>query len=331
MRNRPALARRLLLLLALCSPAAVLAQAPAAAAAWPNKPIRLVVPYPPGGLTDVLGRMVAQKASEQLGQQVVVENRPGASTIVGAEFVAKSAPDGYTLLMAAATTLTTNPLLFKNLGYSAASFSPVALVGTVPFAVVTHPSVPVNTIREFIDYAKANPGLLTFSTVGQGASSHLVGEMFKAATGTQLRDIPYKGSAPALTAVLSGEVHATFDGITNYLPNARAGKLKILAVMSEARVPAAESVPTMVETGYPDAVAYSWFGIVAPAGTPPAIVNRLNQAVNAGLQAAEVRDRLRTDVLSAPILSPEGYGDFMRKQSQIWEKVITPLKLEMSR
>jgi len=319
------LARRLLLL-ALCAPAAVLAQAPS----WPTKPIKLIVPYPPGGLTDVLARLMSQKASEQLGQSIVVENRPGASTIVGAEVVARSAPDGYTFLMAAATTLTTNPLLFKKLPYKPADFTPVALVGTVPFALVAHPSVPANNLTEFIAYAKANPGQLTFSTVGQGASSHLVGEMFKASTKTNLRDIPYKGSAPALTAVLSGEVNTTFDGITNYLPHTRSGKLKVLAVFSEQRLAVAESAPTMVESGYPDAVAYSWFGVVAPAGTPDAIVNRMNQAINASLQAPELSEKLRNDVLSAPILSPQGYGDFMRKQAQIWEKVITPLKLELT-
>lgn len=318
------LARRLLLL-SLCAPA-VLAQSPS----WPARPIKLVVPYPPGGLTDVLARLVSQKASEQLGQPIEVENRPGASTIVGAEQVAKAAPDGHTLLMAAATTLTTNPLLFRKLPYKPADFAPVALVGTVPFVLAAHPSVPANNIREFIAHAKINPGLLTFSTVGQGASSHLVGEMFKGATQATLRDIPYKGSAPALTAVLSGEVHATFDGFTNYLPHARSGKLKLLAVFSEQRVPAAETVPTMAESGYPEAVAYSWFGIVAPAGTPAAVVNRLNQAINASLQTPELRERLRADASSGPILSPEGYGEFMRRQAQLWEKVITPPKLELT-
>lgn len=302
------------------------AQAPA----WPTRPIRLVVPYPPGGLTDMLARLVAQKAAEPLGQPIVVENRPGASTILGAELVAKSTPDGYTLLMAAATTLTTNPLLFKKLPYKPADFAPVALVGTVPFALVAHPSVPANTIQEFVAYARRNPGLLTFSTVGQGASSHLVGEMFKAATKTSLRDIPYKGSAPALTAVLSGEVHTTFDGITNYLPYARSGKLKILAVFSEQRVPVAESVPTMAESGFPEAVAYSWFGVVAPAGTPKAVVDRLNSAINAGLQTPALRERLHAEASSGLILSADGYGEFMRKQADSWEKVIAPLKLELT-
>ncbi|HET8748417.1 MAG TPA: tripartite tricarboxylate transporter substrate binding protein, partial [Ramlibacter sp.] len=307
-------------------PGPLLAQAPA----WPARPIRLVVPYPPGGLTDVLARLVAQKASEQLGQAIVVENRPGASTILGAELVAKAAPDGHTFLMAAATTLTTNPLLFRKLPYKPTDFTPVALVGTVPFALVAHPSVPASNLQQFVAHARANPGQLTYSTVGQGASSHLVGEMFKGATRTVLRDIPYKGSAPALTAVVAGEVHATFDGLTNYLPYARSGKLKILAVFSDHRVPAADTIPTMVESGYPEAVAYSWFGIVAPAGTPATIVNRFNQAVNASLQASELRERLRADASDGPILSAEAYGDFMQRQAQVWGKVITPLKLELT-
>ncbi|MCA0240659.1 MAG: tripartite tricarboxylate transporter substrate binding protein [Proteobacteria bacterium] len=325
---------RLLLPLALCLPGPLLAQtatqAATQAAAWPTRPVRLVVPYAPGGLTDVLARLVAQKAAESLGQPIVVENRPGASTVVGAEAVARAAPDGHTFLMAAATTLTTNPLLFKKLPYKPSDFTPVALVGIVPFALITNPAVPAQTVQEFIAYARANPDRLSFSTVGQGASSHLVGEMFKAATRTALRDIPYKGSAPALTAVLSGEVNATFDGITNYLPHARSGRLKILAVFSEARVPAAEMVPTMVESGFADAVAYSWFGVVAPAGTPRAIVERLNRAINDGLQTPELRERLRADASAGPILSPEGYGEFMRRQAQIWEKVIAPLKLELT-
>jgi tripartite-type tricarboxylate transporter receptor subunit TctC len=302
----------------------------AAAQNYPARSIRMVVPYPPGGLTDNLARMVSQKLGERVGQAVVVENRPGASTILGAEVVAKAAPDGYTLLMAAATTLTTNPILFKKLSYKLSDFEPVALVGTVPFALVAHPSVPANTVQEFIAYAKANPGKLTFSTVGQGASSHLVGEMFKAATGTNLRDIPYKGSAPALTAVLSGEVDITFDGITNYLQHMRAGKLKALVMFSNKRIPVADNVPTMVEAGYPDAIAYSWFGVVAPAGTPRPVITMLNQAINSVLQTPELRDRLRADVASGDIMSAEAYGDFLRKQAEIWEKVITPLKLEVS-
>jgi tripartite-type tricarboxylate transporter receptor subunit TctC len=222
--------------------------------------------------------------------------------------------------MAAATTLTTNPLLFKKLSYKPADFTDVVLVGTVPFTLVVHPSVPAHDPKGFDTYAKAKPGLLTFSTVGQGASSHPVGEMFKAATQTSLRDIPCKGAAPALTAVFSGEVGATFDGITNYLPFARSGKREILAVFSERRVSAAETVPTMVESGYPEAVAYSWFGVVASAGTPAAIVDRLNHAINASLQAPEPR----VDASSGPIRSPEGYGEFMRRQAQIWEKVSAP-------
>jgi len=325
MTSMSSLTRRQLLL-APAAPAPLLAQAPA----WPVRAIRLVVPYPPGGLTDVLARLVAQKASEQLGQAIVVENRPDASTILGAELVAKAAPDGHTFLMAAATTLTTNPLLFRKLPYQPADFTPVALVGTVPFALVAHPSVPASSLQQFVAHARANPGQLTFSTVGQGASSHLVGEMFKAAMRTALRDIPYKGSAPALTAVLSGEVHATFDGLTNYLPYARSGRLKILAVFSDERVPAADTIPTMVESGYPEAVAYSWFGIVAPAGTPAAIVNRFNQAVNASLQTPQLRERLRTDASAGPILSAAAYGDFMQRQAQVWEKVIAPLKLELT-
>lgn len=186
--------RRSFLWMVICA-SVVTSTAARSAETWPNKPIRLIVPYAPGGLTDILARVVGQKVRVTLGQPIVIENKPGASTAIGASFVAKSPADGYTLLMAAATTLSTNPLLFKKLSYSASDFTPVALVGTVPFIAVTNPSVLPGSLTELIAYAKANPGRVTYSTSGQGSSSHLVGKMFEAATGITLTDIPYKGSS----------------------------------------------------------------------------------------------------------------------------------------
>jgi tripartite-type tricarboxylate transporter receptor subunit TctC len=296
---------------------------------WPNKPIRLIVPYAPGGLTDILARVVAQKASVTLGQPILIENKPGASTSIGASFVAKAPADGYTLLMAAATTLSTNPLLFKKLSYSASDFTPVALVGTVPFIAVTHPTALPGNLKDLIAYAKANPGKVTYSTSGQGSSSHLVGKMFEAATGVTLTDVPYKGSSPAFQAVLSGEVAMTFDGVTLYTQHIQSGRLKAVAVFGESRLPMFDKVPTMVEQGYRDAVARSWFGIVAPAATPRDVVGRVNEAVRKALTEPDVVARLRDfDVYVEP-RSPEAFGEFMQRESALWSRFIEPLNIRL--
>ncbi len=308
--------------------AAVVAPLAQAADPWPTKPIKLVVPYTPGGLTDVLARLIAQKAGTHLGQPVVVENKPGASTIIGAEYVAKSAPDGYTLLMPGTTTLTTNPLLLKKLPYKASDFAPVALVGVVPYIAVAHPSVPASNVQELVAYAKANPGKLTYSTSGQGTSSHLVGELFAAATGAKLTDIPYKGTAPALTAVLSGEVSMTFDGVTLYIPHVKAGKLKAIALTGERRLPALDSVPTLVESGYKDAVATAWFGIAAPAATPRPVIQRLNEAVQRAMAEPDVVAKLRELNAYVEPRSAEAFGELLQREAALWGRIIAPLNLK---
>ncbi len=300
-----------------------------AADAWPSKPIRLIVPYTPGGLTDVLARLVAQKASETLGQSIVIENKPGASTAIGATYVATSPADGYTLLMSGTTTMSTNPILKKDLPYKADDFVPVALVGRVPFIAVAHPSVPAGNLRELVAYAKANPDKLTFSTSGQGTSSHLVGAMFQSVTGTKMRDIPYKGTSPALTAVLSNEVSMTFDGVTLYIPHIQSGKLKGIALFGEARVPALDKLPTMVEEGYRDAVAMAWFGIVAPKGTPGAVVERLNQAVSKALLEPDVKKRLQEFNAYVDPLSPAEFNELLKRESSLWTRTIGPLNIQM--
>jgi tripartite-type tricarboxylate transporter receptor subunit TctC len=305
------------------------AQPAFAADPWPSKTIRIVVPYTPGGLTDVLARLVAQKASVTLGQPIVVENRPGAGTAIGAEYVGKSPADGYTLLMSGTTTLSTNPILIKKLSYKASDFTPVALIGMVPFIAVANPSVPANNLRELVAYAKANPDKLTYSSSGTGTSSHLVGEMFEAATGTRLRDIPYKGTNPALTAVLSGEVSMTFDGVTLYIPHIQSGKLKPIALFGEQRVSAINQVPTMVEQGFKDAVALAWFGLVAPTGTPQEAIDRMNDAVRKALSEPELAAKLRDFNAYIEPRSPAAFGELIKRESMIWGRVLTPLNLQL--
>lgn len=309
--------------------AALLAPAAHAADPWPTKPIKLVVPYTPGGLTDVLARIVGQKAGTTLGQPIIVENKPGASTLIGAEYVAKSAPDGYTLLMTGTTTLTTNPLLMKKLPYKVADFTPVALVGMVPFIAVAHPSVPANNLQELVAYAKANPDKLTYSTSAQGTSSHLVGAMFAAATGTKLRDVPYKGSGPALNAVLSGEVSMTFDGVTLYIPYVNTGKLKAIALTGDHRLPALDKLPTLAESGYKDAVATALFGIVAPAGTPRPVIHQVNAAVQRAMADPEVVARLRDFNAYVEPRSAEAYGELLQREAELWGRIIAPLNIQL--
>ena len=313
----------------LLSAATLAAQPVLAADPWPTKPIRIVVPYTPGGLTDVLARLVAQKASVTLGQPIIVENKPGASTVIGAEYVAKSPADGYTLLMSGTTTLSTNPILLKKLPYKVADFTPVALIGMVPFIAVAHPDVPATNLKELVTYAKANPDKLTYSSSGTGTSSHLVGELFEAATGTKLRDIPYKGTSPALMAVLSGEVSMTFDGVSLYIPHIQSGKLKAVALFGEQRVAAINQVPTMVEQGYKDALALAWFGLVAPAGTPREAVDRVNDAVRKALNEPEVATKLREFNAYIEPRSAAAFGELIQRESTLWGNILTPLNLKL--
>ena len=315
--------------------AGVAAQAQATAAqdartrAFPDKPIRIVVPYAPGGYTDIVARLVANKMTEKLGQPVVVENKAGASTIVGADHVAKSPADGYTLLMAVTTTLSTNQFMFKKLPYKTADFTPVALTGLTPFILVAHPSVPANNVKELVALAKAKPGSLNVATLGVGASTQLVLEMFKSAAGVDIKDVPYKGSGPASTDLLAGHVQLYFDGITTAMPRVRAGQLKAIGVTSDTRSPAAPSVPTFAELGLPQMVAYSWYGLMAPAGTPPAIVEKINKAANEALQMPDVRAQVDENGGTAPFLNPQQFGQLIDDHTKVWEKIIKPLNIQL--
>lgn len=300
-----------------------------ARAAWPDKPIRIIVPYAPGGFTDIVSRLVAQKMTARLGQPVIVENKAGGSTAIAAEAVARAAPDGLTLLMAVTTTLSTNPFLFKKLPYKAADFVPVALTGLTPFVLSVHPAVPANTVQELIALAKTKPGSLNMATLGTGSSTHLVGAMFNGLAGTDIPYIPYKGAGPALSDLSAGHVQLFFDGIATSAPLFRAGKLKGLAITSEARSPAAPQVPTFAEAGLPGMMAASWYGLLAPAGTPTAVVEVLNQATNEALQAPDVRARVEQDGALAPTLSPRQFGELIERHTQQWGRVIAPLNIQL--
>lgn len=300
-----------------------------ARAAWPDKPIRIVVPYAPGGFTDIVSRLVAQKMTLRLGQPVIVENKAGGSTTIAAEHVARSTPDGLTLIMAVTTTLSTNPFLFKKLGYKASDFAPVALTGLTPFVLSAHPALPASTVKELIALGKSRPGSLNLATLGTGSSTHLVGAMFNSLAGLELPYIPYKGAGPALSDLAAGHVQLFFDGIATSAPLFRAGKLKGIALTAEARSPAAPQVPTFSESGLPEMMAASWYGLLAPAGTPAAVIDTLNQATNEALQAPDVRARVEQDGAVAPQLSPRQFGELIERHTQQWGRVIAPLNIQL--
>jgi len=297
---------------------AIHAQAP-----YPSKPIRIVVPFPAGGTTDILARAVAQKLTETGGQPVVVDNRPGAGGNIGAELVAKSAPDGYTLLMGTVGTHAINPGLYAKMPYDhQRDFAPVILVAGVPNVLVVHPAVPVNSVQELIAYGKANPGRLNFASSGSGTSIHLSGELFKTMSGVQMTHIPYKGSAPALADLLGGQVQLMFDNLPSALPHIKAGKLRALAVTSAQRAPALPDVPTVAEAGLPGFEASSWFGLLAPAGTPKEIIAKLNAEVATWLATPAARDKLTAQGANAVGNSPDEFTQYIAAETVKWQKVV---------
>ena len=295
----------------------------ASAQTYPTKPIRLVVPFPPGGATDILARDVAQKLTEAWGQQVIVDNRPGAGGNIGSELVAKSAPDGYTLEMGTVGTHAINASLYAKMPYDhVKDFVPVILVAGVPNVLVVNPAVPANSVAELIAYAKANPGKLNFASSGNGTSIHLSGELFKFMAGVQMTHVPYKGSAPALQDLIAGQVQLMFDNLPPSLPQIKAGKLRALAVTSLARAPALPDVPTMAEAGLPGYEASSWFGVLAPAGTPPAIVTKLNAEIAKWLATPEAKEKLSKQGANAAGGTPEDFAKHIAAETAKWAKVV---------
>jgi tripartite-type tricarboxylate transporter receptor subunit TctC len=253
----------------------------ASAAEYPTRPIKVVVPYPPGGPTDILGRVVADFLGKDLKQATLVENKPGEQGAIGAEMVARADPDGYTLLVAAGSIIVLNPLLYKKLSYDPArDFRMLALMTDFPLLMEVHPSVPAKTIAEFVAYARKNPGNLNFGSAGTGGTIHLAGEMFKRMAGIEMTHVPYKGAAPALTDLLAGNIQVMFDSVSTALPPVRSGMLRALGVSSAQRIPDLQDVPTIAESGYPDYLVSVWYGIVAPANLREDVAQKLTDSLN---------------------------------------------------
>ena len=288
------------------------------AQSYPAKALRIVVPYAPGGTTDVVARQMGQRMSQALGQPVVIENRTGANTAIGAEAVAKSAPDGYTLLFTNDATFVLNPLLFPKLAYDVErDFAPVATVTYVALALVVNASVPAGSMKELAAYAQARKGQLSYGSFGAGSQPHIMGEMFKKLTATDLVHVPYKGAAPAVTAVLGGDTLFTFPAFPTIQGHLKAGKLKVLAVSGDKRVPLAPDVPTFAEAGFSEMDMGAWYAFLAPAATPREVVALLNATVNKILADRDFVEKNMTSQGMVPLpMSPAQFSAFMRKESE---------------
>ena len=291
--------------------------------AWPLKPIRLVVTFPPGGSSDAAARIVAPRLAERLGQPVVVDNRPGAGGAVGLDLVAKSAPDGYTIVLASAGGLTANPSLYKQLSYEPLrDFAPITLFGTSPFILLANPSLPVSSIADVLKMAKTQPARLSYASGGNGTAMHLSGELLKSMGRVSIVHIPYRGSGPAVMAVMSGETQLAVADITTVLPQLKSGRVKVLGVMGKDRSPLAPELPTLNETGLPGYDASGWFAVLAPASTPPAVVQRLNAEITAVLRSAEIRERFFAAGLEPLPSSSEDLSALMKAETLKWGRVI---------
>jgi tripartite-type tricarboxylate transporter receptor subunit TctC len=289
---------------------------------FPVKPMRIVVGFPAGGGTDIATRAVAQKLSENFGQQVIVENRPGAASNIGAEFVARAAPDGYTIFMGS-VSLSINATLYAKLNYDAQrDFTGVAHAVSAPFILVTHPSVPVKNVKEFIAFAKARPGQVNFATAGAGSGAHLFMELFSLMADLKMTSVHYKGQAPATVDVLAGQIPAQFDSIMTLYPMAKQGKLRAHAVSTIQRSPLAPEVPTLSEAGVPGYDADAWFALMAPAATPKDIIARLHGEVTKALQTPDLRERLRGIGATPGSGSPEQFNAMLRNEIAKWAKVV---------
>ena len=320
--------RRRRVLAAAALAAAVPALARAADRAWPTKPVRLVVPFTPGGSTDILGREIAHQLADALGQPFVVDNKPGAGGSIGAAIVAGAAPDGYTLLMGHIGTLAVNPSLYKTLPYDAKSaFTPVALVAVVPNVLVVNPAVNARTVQELVALAKAKPGALRYASGGNGSAAHIAMEYFKLRTGTNIEHIPYKGTAPAVADVMGGQVEVIMTGVPAVLQQVKAGKLRALAVSSTKPVASLPDLPT-IASAYPDFEAVQWYGVVAPAKTPPAVIALLNEEINRALAAPALKARLDAEGAIATPLTAAAFGSMIEAEVARWKPVIEQAKMQ---
>jgi tripartite-type tricarboxylate transporter receptor subunit TctC len=293
------------------------------AQAYPNRPVRLVVPYPPGGTADLLARVLGQKLGETLGQPIVIENRGGAGGNIATEFVAKSAPDGYTLLMANASVLAINPTLFGSVPFDPVrDFAPVSLFADVPLILVVHPSFPPKSVKDLLALARAQPGEINYAAAGMGSTTHLSMELFKTMAGVKIVTIPFKGSGPALAALVAGQVPVMFELAPTALGFVKSGRLRPLAVTSPARSPLMPELPTVAETGLPGFEVASWFGVVAPAATPKEIVARLNADIVKIVGSADMRERLAGLGAEPHSNSPEQFSQFIQSEFKKWAQVV---------
>jgi tripartite-type tricarboxylate transporter receptor subunit TctC len=292
------------------------------AQSYPAKPIRIVVPYPPGGFNDTLGRTLAAKFQDAWGEPVIVENKPGANTVIGSDYVAKAQPDGYTLLIVAFPFAVT-PSLIRNMPYDTLKdFQPVILAATSPNLLVVNPEVPIRSVKELIAAAKAKPQSLSYASTGNGSSNHISMELFKSLAGVDIVHIPYKGSAPAVTDLLGGQVQVMFDNVPNVVQHVKAGKLRALAVSGAKRTPLAPDIPTVAEAGVPGYELTVWFGLVAPAGTPREVVQKLNAETLRILAMPDVRERFLSQGVEPQGSTPEQFAEHIRSQMAKWSKVV---------
>jgi len=295
---------------------------------WPSRPVRFILPFPPGGGTDILGRLIAERLSAGLGQPVVTENRGGAGGNVGAEAAARSAPDGYTIVLCA-PSLAISPSLYSKLNYDPVKdFAPVSLVATVPNVMITHPSVPAQTLQEFIAHARTRPGTMNFGSGGNGTSNHLAGELFNIVTGAKLVHIPYKGVNLAMQDVLSGQIHLVVIGIPAAAPHIKAGRLRALAVVTPQRTAALPEVPTTDEAGLKDFEVTTWYGVLAPAGTPRPVIARLNSELVKIIHAPEVKERLAASGTEPRTSTPEEFAAYLKQEIAKWGDVVRKANLK---
>lgn len=308
----------------------LLASTPVLAQAYPTKPVRLVVGFTAGGASDIMGRAIAARLSEQMGQSVIVENRPGAASNIGADHVAKSAPDGYTILLGT-ISLSINPSLYKNLTYNARTdLLPISQIASTPFMLVVHPSSPIKSVSELIAAAKAAKEPLQYATAGSGSGSHLFMEYFSSLAGIKMQAIPYKGTSPAMTDVIGGRVPLTFDNVITTGPLSKSGKLRALAVSTTTRASVVPTVPTMVEAGIAGFDAQAWFGLFAPAGTPAAIVGRLEAETIKALRDPKVQEAFRTNGAEPLGTTAAQFGAFFRNEIDKWGKVVQSAQVKIN-
>jgi tripartite-type tricarboxylate transporter receptor subunit TctC len=289
---------------------------------FPNRPLRYIVPFPPGGSTDIVARVVAEALTERLGQQVVIDNRGGAAGTLGAQIAANATPDGYTLFACNIASLAVSPALYRKLGYDPGAFSPLGLIGSNPNVLAVHPSVPAKTVAQFVDHAKSRPGKLNYSSAGVGTSPQLSMELFKMTGGVDLIHVPYKGGGPAVVALIAGEVQAMFGTVPSLIGAIRSDRVRPLGVTSTTRAPDLPNVPTIAESGMPGFEVISWQGLCTPAGVPQSALARIRAALAAALGMSDVRKRLADQGIQLTPLTHEKFGAFIRSERAKWAKLV---------